>query len=205
MDDATEYKRRTMEAYDAFASELAEGYDHHFETYARLEAEHFLAKLSKGSRILDIGCGVGSASRYFAEQGYQQVSADLSEEMVKECQRRGLTNLVRMDLEALPFPNSCFDGIWAHTSLLHIPKHRLVNVIGSLGKTLKPGGALFIALREGEKEGYEGQPGMERWFANYQANEFDGYIPKAYSIERFSRIDRQSVTFLNYYLVKASE
>ena len=205
MDDTTGYKRRTMEAYDALASELAEGYDHHFETFARLEAEHFLANLGKGCRILDIGCGVGSASRYFAAQGYQPVSADLSEEMVKECQRRGLTHLVRLDLEALPFPNSCFDGIWAHTSLLHIPKHRLVNVMGSIGRILKRGGSLFIALREGEKEGYEGQPGMERWFANYQANEFDGYIPKGYSIERFSKIDRQSVTFLNYHLLKAGK
>lgn len=202
MDDAAGCKRRTMEAYNALVSELAEGYDHHFETYAQLEAEHFLAELSKGGRILDIGCGVGSASRYFAEQGYQQISADLSEEMIKECQRRRLTNLVRSDLEALPFPNSCLDGIWAHTSLLHIPKQRLVNVIGSLDKMLKPGGAMFIALREGEKEGYEGQSGIERWFAYYHANEFEGYIPKAYSIERFSRIERQVVTFLNYHLVK---
>jgi SAM-dependent methyltransferase len=194
-----------MEAYDALASELAEGYDHHFETYARMEAEHFLANLSKGCKILDLGCGVGTASRYFAEQGYQQVGADLSEEMLKECQTRGLTKLVRLDLEALPFPNSCFDGIWAHTSLLHIPKNRLASVIGLLGKILKSRGALFIALREGEKEGYEGPPGMERWFAEYQVNEFDGYIPKTYSIERFSRIERQSVTFLNYHLVKAGE
>jgi SAM-dependent methyltransferase len=203
VDDSTVYKKRTMESYDALASELAEGYDQHFENYARVEAEHFLTKLSKGGRILDIGCGVGSASRHFAKQGYQPVSADLSEEMVKECQRRGLTNLVRLDLEVLPFPNSSFDGIWAHTSLLHIPKYRLVNVIGWLGKILKRGGALFIALREGEKEGYEAMSGMERWFANYQANEFESYIPRAYSIERFSRIERQSITFLNYHLVKA--
>jgi SAM-dependent methyltransferase len=205
VDDATGFKRRTMEAYDALAGELAGGYDHHFESYARMEAEHFLTKLSKGCRILDIGCGVGSASRYFAEQGYQPVSADLSAEMVKECQRRGLTNVVRLDLETLPFPNFCFDGIWAHTSLLHIPKHRLVHVIGSLGKILKPRGALFIALREGEKEGYEGQPGTERWFANYQANEFVRYIPKGYSIESFSRIDRRNVVFLNYHLAKEDD
>ncbi|HLO18444.1 MAG TPA: class I SAM-dependent methyltransferase [Anaerolineales bacterium] len=205
MDDATEYKRRTMEAYDALASELAEGYDHHFETYAQVEAEHLLAKLSKGCKILDLGCGVGAASRYFAERGYQPIGADLSEEMVKVCQRRGLTNLVRLDLEALPFLNSSFDGIWAHTSLLHIPKHRLANVLGSLDKILTPRGALFIALREGGKEGYEEQSGTERWFAYYQANEFEGYIPEGYSIERFTRIDRQSVTFLNYHLVRGGE
>jgi cyclopropane fatty-acyl-phospholipid synthase-like methyltransferase len=194
-----------MEAYDALLSELAEGYDHHFATYARLEADHFLAKLSKGCRILDLGCGVGSASRYFAERGYVPVSADLSEEMVKECQRRGLTNPVRLDLEALPFPNSSFEGVWAHTSLLHIPKHRLSSAMEGIEKILKPGGRLFIALREGEKEGYERQFGMERWFANYQADEFERYIPSAYCLERFSRTDRQIVIFLNYHLVKVGE
>ena len=82
--DSTEYKRRTMKAYNTLARELAEGYDHHFVTYARLEADHFLARLNKGDTILDLGSGVGSASRYFAEQGYTPVGADLNEEMVKE-------------------------------------------------------------------------------------------------------------------------
>jgi SAM-dependent methyltransferase len=205
MNDSTGYKRRTMEAYDALAGELAEGYDHHFETYARLEADHFLAKLSKGCRILDLGCGVGSASMYFAERGYIPISADLSEEMLKECQRRGLTHPIRLDLEALPFPPATFEGVWAHTSLLHVPKHRLSNALEGLEKILKPGGRLFIALREGETEGYEPQSGMERWFANYRADEFETYISSAYRFERFSRTDRQIVTFLNYHLIKVSE
>ena len=202
MGDTPDYRKRTMEAYDMMASELADGYDHHFETYARLEAEHFLAKLSKGGGILDLGCGAGSASSYFAQQGYQPVSVDLSAAMLKECKSRGLTNLVRLNLELLPFPNCCFDGVWAHTSLLHIPKHQLVNVMGSLGKILKLGGVLFVAVREGDKEGYEGQPGMDRWFADYQANEFESYIPREYSVGRCNRIDRHRVVFLNYHLVR---
>jgi SAM-dependent methyltransferase len=205
IDEVAGYKRRTMEAYDVLANELAEGYDQHFEIYARLEAEQFLAQLSKGCKILDLGCGVGSASKYFAEQGYQPVSADLSEEMIKACQRRGLINLVRLDFEALPFPSSSFAGIWAHTSLLHIPKTRLAQVLRSLGKMLKPNGALFIALREGKKEGYEGQVGTERWFSDYQAKEFQRYIPRGYAIERCNRIDRQSIAFLNYHIMKTGE
>jgi len=203
--DSAEYKRCTIKAYNALARELVEEYDHHFETYARLEADHFLARLNKGGTILDLGCGVGSASRFFAEQGYTPVSTDLSEEMTKECKRRGLTTLVRSDLEALPFLYSSFDDVWAHTSLLHIPKHRLANTIEGLVKILKPGGALFIALREGEGEGYEGRFGIERWFAYFQADEFGSHMPSAYRIERFSRTERQSVTFLNYHLVKAGE
>src|SRR5689334_16720094 len=104
-----------MEAYDALVGELREGYDHHFESYARLEADHFLLRLRPGCRILDLGCGVRTASRYFAERGYTCVSADLSAEMLRECRRRGLANPVRLDLEALPFPAVSFEGIWAHT------------------------------------------------------------------------------------------
>jgi cyclopropane fatty-acyl-phospholipid synthase-like methyltransferase len=203
--DSTEYKRRTTKAYNALSTELAGGYDHYFETYARLEADHFLSRLHKGDAILDLGCGVGTASRYFAEQGYTPVGADLSEEMVKECKRRGLASPVRLDLETLPFLYSSFDGVWAHTSLLHIPKQRLPSAIEGLEKILKLGGALFIALREGAREGYEGQLGVERWFAYFQADEFESHIPSTYRIVRCSRTEGQSVTFLNYHLVKEDE
>lgn len=203
--DSIEYKRRTMQAYNTLARELAEKYDQYFEAHARMEADHFLARLNKGDRILDLGCGVGSASRYFAEQGYTPVGADLSDEMVEECKKRGLSGLVRLDLEALPFRYSSFDGIWAHTSLLHIPKQRLTNAIERIEKILKPGGVLFIALREGEGEGYEGQIGVERWFAYFQADEFESHIPSAYRIVRGSKTERQSVTFLNYHLLKTGE
>ena len=175
--DSSEYKRRTMRAYNALSAELAGGYDHHFEINAQLEADHFLSRLNKADTILDLGCGVGTASIYFAEQGYTPVGADLSEEMVKECKSRGLTRLVRLDLEALPFLYSCFDGIWAHTSLIHIPKQRLRTAIEGLDKILKPSGTLFIALREGTGERFEGQVGVERWFAYFQADEFESYIP----------------------------
>ena len=201
--DSTEYRRRTMKAYNTLAWELADGFDRHFETYARLEADHFLARLNKGDTILDLGCGVGSASRYLTEQGYTPVGADLSEEMVEECRRRGLAGLVRLNLEALPFLYSSFDGAWAHTSLLHIPKQRLPNAIEGLDRILKLGGALFIALREGTGERYEGQLGVERWFAYYQADEFESHIPSRYRIARCSRTEGQSVTFLNYHLLKA--
>ncbi len=194
-----------MEAYDALASELAEGYDHHFETSACLEADYFLTRLNQGGRILDLGCGVGSASRYFAGQGCQTVSADLSQAMLMECRRRGLSDLARLDMENLPFPPATFEGIWAHTSLLHIPKQRVAGVIRRLAEILKTGGALFIALREGTKEGYEGQPGVERWFANYQAGEIDTFIRGEFCIERCSRNDRHSTVFLNYHLRKTTK
>jgi len=198
--DPADYKRQTMRAYNGLAAEIVAGFDHFFETCARLEADHFLAHLCPGDVILDLGCGPGSASRYFAGRGYAPVSADLSEAMVKECKRRGLDNVIRLDLEALPFRHGSLDAIWAHTSLLHVPKARLTRALEGLKKALRPGGAIFIALIQGDGEGYQGQPGIERWFSYFRVGEFESYILEGLTVVRRSQIERKSVTFLGVHL-----
>jgi SAM-dependent methyltransferase len=198
--DPADYKKQTTQAYDGLVGEVVAGFDYFFETYARREADHFLAHLGTEDVILDLGCGPGSASRYFAGKGYTAVSADLSEEMVKECKRRSLDHVVRLDLEALPFRYHSLDAIWAHTSLLHVPKARLTHTLEGLKRTLKPGGAMFIALIEGDGEGYQGRPGMERWFSYFETGEFERCLPAGLTIVRRSRTELRSVTFLSVHL-----
>lgn len=200
-----EYKRRTMSAYDAQADELAEGFDHYFDNHGRLEAEIFLSKLNEGSAILDIGCGVGTASKYFLHQKYSPYCADLSYEMLKVCQGRGLYKLVRLDLEELPFEYSTFDGIWAHTSLIHIRKERIGKSLDGIGRALKAGGALFISLLEGEGERYEERNGEKSWFAYFKEGEFSQYVPEWYQIMKVGRVEIPNWTFLNFHLIKKDE
>ncbi len=198
--DPADYKRRTMHTYNGLAAEVVPGFDDFFETYGRLEADHFLAHLDAGNVILDLGCGPGTASRYFAGKGYTPLSADLSEAMIRECRRRKLNNVIRLDLEALPFRRQSLDAIWAHTSLLHIPKARLTRALEGLKRALRPGGAIFIALIQGGGEGYKGQPGAERWFSHYEAGEFESYLPGGLTVVRRSRTECKSVTFLGVHL-----
>jgi SAM-dependent methyltransferase len=199
------YKRQTIQAYDELAAELIEGFDRHFETFARLEADRLLADLRQGAIVLDLGCGGGPASLYLSAHGCTTVSADLSEEMVRACRRRGLDNVLQLDLEDLPFARQTFDAVWAHTSLIHVPKERLARALEGVARVLNPGGILFVALREGEMQGYEGQPGVERWFANYGADEFERYVPTGLCVTRRSRADRTRVAFLNYHLQKSGQ
>jgi len=189
-----------MQAYNGLVAEVVPGFDQFFEAYGRLEADHFLAYLDPGDVILDLGCGAGAASRYFAGKGYTPVSGDLSAEMVRECKRRRLDNVIRLDLEALPFRQRSLDGIWAHTSLLHVPKARLARALEGLKRTLRPGGAIFIALKQGTGEGYRGPPGAERWFSYFEAGEFESYLPEGLTVMRRSRNERKSVTFLGVHL-----
>jgi cyclopropane fatty-acyl-phospholipid synthase-like methyltransferase len=198
--DPADYKRQTMRAYNGLAAEVVPGFDQFFETYGRLEADHLLAHLDPGGVILDLGCGPGSASRYFAGKGYTPLSADLSAAMVRECRRRGLDRVIRLDLEALPFRQHSLDAIWAHTSLLHVPKARLTRALEGLKATLRPGGAIFIALIRGAGEGYQGQPGAERWFSYFQAGELESYLPAGLTVVRRSQTECKSATFLGTHL-----
>jgi cyclopropane fatty-acyl-phospholipid synthase-like methyltransferase len=198
--DPADYKRQTMHAYNGLAAEVVPGFDRFFETYGRLEADHLLAHLEPGGVILDLGCGAGAASCYFATRGYTPLSADLSTVMVRECRHRGLDRVIRLDLEALPFRRRCLDAIWAHTSLLHVPKARLTRALEGLQAVLRPGGAIFIALIQGAGEGYQGQPGAERWFSYFEAGELESYLPAGLTVVRRSRTERKSITFLGTHL-----
>jgi 2-polyprenyl-3-methyl-5-hydroxy-6-metoxy-1,4-benzoquinol methylase len=62
--NSADHKKRTVMSYDALAGELAEGFDQYFEDYGRLDADFFLSRMNEGATILDVGCGVGTASRY---------------------------------------------------------------------------------------------------------------------------------------------
>jgi SAM-dependent methyltransferase len=201
----TDYRAQTMRAYDRLAAKLSPEFDLFFGRHAHTEAAFFLSGIDRSGRILDLGCGGGPASTYFVAQGYATISADLSDGMLRQCQRRGLTALVRLDLEAPPFGPRSFDGLWAHTSLLHVPKARLTGALASLGKTLKPQGRFFVALRQGEGEGYKGQPGLERWVSSFVGDEFEEYVPGGLDIVRRIQTQLKNTTFLSYHLVKRME
>jgi SAM-dependent methyltransferase len=200
--DATDYKKQTIEAYDALAAELVQDYEWYFATFAHREADLLLAELDPGALVLDLGCGAGVASRYFVERGLNAVSGDLSEAMVRECQRRGLESVVRLDLERLPFRRTAFDGAWAHTSLIHVPKAKLTAALKEIAQRLKPGGVLFVALQAGGGEGYEGQTSTERWFSRFQEGEFETYVPENLTVTNSNHIELERHLFLNYHLAK---
>lgn len=74
--------------------------------------EHFLAKLKKGSNILDFGCGSGRDTKYFLEQGYNVEAIDGSEELCKlasEYTGIKVRNIFFQNLSEV----DKYDGIWA--------------------------------------------------------------------------------------------
>ncbi len=198
-------KDTTIKTYSSISHDFGDGYDTYFKEIAKPEADKFLLHIPKNGIILDVGCGTGTHSLYFKKQGYTVISIDLSSEMVKICKAKGLNASVH-DLEKLQFNKESFDGIWCHTSLIHLDhKNKIHTVLENFYKILKKEGILFIALREGEGERWElynNTPNTKRWFLYFREKEFKNYIPSQYTIQDFTQTKCKSRKFLNYHLLK---
>ena len=107
-----------------------------------------LDKLPKGSRILDVGCGIGGSSRILAKDyGFNVTGITISPAQVKRA--RELTpielncNFQVMDALDLNFEDGSFDGVWSVEAGAHMnDKNKFADEIL---RTLRPGGYLALA------------------------------------------------------------
>ena len=107
-----------------------------------------LDKLPKGSRILDVGCGIGGSSRILAKYyGFNVTGITISPAQVKRA--RELTpsgvscNFHVMDALDLKFEDGAFDAVWSVEAGAHMnDKSKFANEIL---RTLRPGGYLALA------------------------------------------------------------
>ncbi len=115
------YKKENKDAYDSYAKKFEDLTEDYLLKYILEDAKLFIANLP-GEDILDLGSGPGRDSLYFKQNGLNPLCLDISSEMVNLCLQKGLRAEVG-DLENLSFNDNYFDGVWAYTSLLHVPKN----------------------------------------------------------------------------------
>lgn len=112
----------------------------------------FLANLPQGAKILDAGCGSGRDSLSFKKLGYEVVAMDGSIEMCKLASEYIEQDVVHMQFQEIDFP-CIFDGIWAASSLLHVPSHEIEMVLIKLKASLKENGVFYASFKKGDFEG----------------------------------------------------
>ena len=138
--------------------ETLQFYRSNAESYAEREiAKHtrltrFLALLSPGAKVLELGCGAGAASAEMIARGFDAEPTDGSPELAAEASRRlgrPVATLLFHDLDEV----EAYDGVWANACLLHVPRPELGQVLTLIWRALKPGGHFYASFKAGDADG----------------------------------------------------
>ncbi len=107
-----------------------------------------LGTLPKGSRVLDVGCGIGGTSRILArDYGFDVVGISISASQIKRAKELTPAGIKCefhvMDALALDIDDGSFDGVWSVEVGPHILQKQLY--ADELLRVLREGGSLAIA------------------------------------------------------------
>ena len=117
--------------------------------YDRLEkaaVRDFLPEPQSGKQLLDVGCGTGHWSRFFASCGYVVVGVDISPEMINVANSYKLNQCRFQVADAchLPFADHSFDVVAAITVLEFVSE--LTSVADEMVRCLRKGGKLMVGI-----------------------------------------------------------
>lgn len=96
----------------------------------------FLDRLASDAYILDFGCGSGRDTKYFLSRGYKVDAIDGSGELCRLASKYTGIEVKQMLFQELEVYEK-YDGIWACSSILHLPKEDLKTVIRKMLVALK--------------------------------------------------------------------
>jgi 2-polyprenyl-3-methyl-5-hydroxy-6-metoxy-1,4-benzoquinol methylase len=119
-----------------------------FEAPTALENQFILHRMGdlRGKKLLDIGAGLGESSVYFALQGADVTTVDISSQMVETALKLGaqfglkLQGLVSGG-EALNLPEAAYDIIYIANTIHHVQDR--ASLFAQMRRALKRGGRFF--------------------------------------------------------------
>lgn len=194
----------TLEFYNKNAAEYCAGTKNidMSEAYTR-----FIAFLPEEAYVLDFGCGSGRDSKYFLSKGYRVTAIDGSSEMCKLA-----SDYIGQEVECMRFDqlsvDSKYDGIWACSSILHVEKESLPEILRKMVKALKVGGIIYTCFKYGS--GFEEKDG--KYYNKMTTEEFtrmlNDYVPGAELVESYNNetyqgaVGKSTSEWINFLIKK---
>ena len=147
--------------------------------------QSFLAYLQPSALILDFGCGSGRDTKFFKASGYLVEAIDGSAKLCKYASEYIGIPVKQMLFQDLNEHNK-YDGIWACSSILHLPYDELLQVLKKMAEALKSEGVVYTSFKygifEGERNG--------RYFTDMKEDSFAKLLRQVENL----KIEKQWVT-----------
>lgn len=106
-------------------------------------------KSKKYKTVLDLGCGLGRHSLFFARHGFAVSAFDLSHDGIEkwrsDAQELGIDATVG-DMRSLPYPDASFDCVFAMHTIYHADTDSIGKIISEMQRVLKPHGEFFVTM-----------------------------------------------------------
>ena len=126
--------------------ELVEAHRYTKEWHIPIAADF---RSSRGLKVLEIGCGLGTDGAQFADAGADYTGVDLTEAAVDLARKRFELfdlpgKLQTADAENLAFEDESFDLVYSHGVLHHTPE--IGKAVREIHRILRPGGRAVVML-----------------------------------------------------------
>ena len=197
----TDYSLETIQYYDSHAQEFLASI-----STANMSAacDQFISFLKPKARIMDLGCGTGRDSLYFASKGCFVLPVDASAEMCRITTENTKLQAQQIRFEELEYVEE-FDGVWACASLLHASRESLPEIMSRINSALKLGGILYFSFKYGTGSAMKNG----RYFTNmteadlpWLCNERNGFKVEHVCVSNDVRPERSEEKWLNVFARK---
>jgi 2-polyprenyl-3-methyl-5-hydroxy-6-metoxy-1,4-benzoquinol methylase len=148
--DYQNYQRKRHESVPDGYAHWASVYGTHEQSLFQLEENTLKPHIGdlRNERVLDVGCGTGRYSIYFAEIGAQVTAVDLSAEMVAVAESKALEAILDIefavsDILSFDAGESRFDLVFSSLAATHIED--LSALLAKMESLLRPNGRIWIS------------------------------------------------------------
>lgn len=190
--------QKTIDAYNHLAGKYDEETSDFWKKFPRTFLDEFIKLVD--DTVLDVGSGPGRDAVILRDHGLHVTCIDASRAMIEMSRAKGLASVLG-NFESLPFDDGSFGGVWAYTSLLHVPKNEIEKPLREIRRVLKPDGVFGLGLIEGTMEEYRQTEKVpeDRWFSFYTREEVENLLAQyGFEIVYFEQFKPKTKNYLNF-------
>ncbi|BCG80796.1 class I SAM-dependent DNA methyltransferase [Mesorhizobium sp. 113-3-3] len=150
LSQALEKSRQTISAYEDYADRYDAIVRHVPNEREQASLKRFVAIAGTSGRILEVGSGAGYDADFLEDLGVKVRRTDATKRFLELQAARGkhgeLLDLLTDDL------GGPYDAVLALAVLIHVPRDQIDQVLGKIARSLRPGGAFLVSMRNGDGE-----------------------------------------------------